>query len=61
MSVPIEALTLVMRRTALDVSYPGGADAMADWLAEEALNARWVVGDEHLIAASFMTADIHPV
>ena len=61
MSVPVEALTLVMRRTTLNASYPGGADAMADWLASEDINARWVVTDEHLIAASFLSADLTPV
>jgi hypothetical protein len=61
MSVLIEALTLVMRRTTLDASYPGGADAMMDWLTGEGVDARWVVEDEHLIAASFLTADLEPV
>jgi hypothetical protein len=61
MSVPIEGLTLVMRRTALNASYPGGADAMVDWLAGDEVNARWVVSDEHLIAASFLTADLNPI
>lgn len=61
MSVLIEALTLVMRRRTLDASYPGGADAMTEWLAGEDAGARWVVADEHLIAASFLTEDLHPV
>jgi hypothetical protein len=61
MSVLIEALTLVMRRSTLDASFPGGADAMMEWLASEEVDARWVVTDEHLVAASFFTATLHPV
>jgi hypothetical protein len=61
MSVLVEALTLVMRRSTLDASYPGGADAMVAWLFGKEVRARWVVGDEHLVAASFLTEAIHPV
>lgn len=61
MSILVEALTLVMRRTTLNASYPGGAEAMLAWLAEEDVQARWVVADEFLVAASFLTKEIYPV
>jgi hypothetical protein len=53
-SVLIEALTLVVPKVVLDVSYPGGSDAFLDALLHVAQPPRYICnGDEHLINASF--------
>jgi hypothetical protein len=61
MSVLIEVLTLVMRRTTLEARYPGGTVAMLEWLNDASRHARWVVSDAHLVAASFDGPDLRPV
>lgn len=58
MAVVVEALTLVVRRAALDASYPGGADAYLEDLTGRGRSARWACADEHLAAASYYTPDI---
>lgn len=53
MSVLIEAQTIVIRHTTLNASCPGGAQAMITRLSNEPTQARWVVSDGKLVAASF--------
>jgi hypothetical protein len=58
MSVVVEALTLIVRRAALDASYPGGADGYLAEIAQPSYKARWICGDRHLTAVSFLTDDL---
>jgi len=58
MSVLTEMATLVVRRATADALYPGGAEALIEWLSEDARGARWVVSDAHLVAASFKDAEL---
>lgn len=58
MSVLIEALTLVVPKIVLDVSYRGGADAYMHALLQLDQPPRYICdGDQHLINASFYDPD----
>lgn len=57
MSVLIEALTVVVPRSALDASFPGGAAAYIAAGAAPESPARFAVADEHLTAVSFLAPE----
>ena len=55
MSILVEALTIVVRRITLDLSYPGGHAA---WIARhqaDSAPARYVSVDDHLVGVSFFS------
>jgi hypothetical protein len=54
MSVLIEALTLVVRRSSLEQALANGADVIRERLDSGEIGARWVTADDHLVAASFL-------
>ncbi len=55
MSVLVEALSLVVPRLTLDVSYPGGSDAFLQDMCDPACPARLVCADDSLVSASFLS------
>lgn len=56
MSVLIEALSVVVPRSALEAKYPGGTDAyLASFRTDS--HTRFAVADEHLAAASFLAPE----
>ena len=57
MSVLVEALSLVVARKVLDVSYPGGTDAFLKWMSEPHVPCRCCCADENLVSASFFGAE----
>jgi hypothetical protein len=57
MSVLVEALSLIIPRTVLDVSYPGGTDAFMLKMCEPDVPSRLVCADEELVSVSFPGAD----
>ena len=57
MSILIEALSLVVRRITLDVSYPGGADAFLEAMCADDCPARRLCSDDKLLSVSFFTPD----
>lgn len=57
MSVLIEALSLVVRRITLDVSYPGGADGFLEAMCAADCPARRLCSDDKLVSVSFFTPD----
>ncbi len=58
MSILVEALTLVVPRKVLDVSYPGGTDAFLAAMLELERPPRFVcTGDAHLVNVSFYDPD----
>ena len=57
MSVLVEALSLVVPRLTLDVSYPGGADRFIESLESSENPARFVVADDDLVSVSFFCPD----
>lgn len=57
MSVLVEALSLVIRRITLDISYPGGADAFLAAMCVEDCPARRLCSDDKLVSVSFFTPD----
>jgi hypothetical protein len=56
MAVLVEALCLVVPRTVLDISYPGGADAFMTRMCDPAVPCRLVCADERLVSVSFLGA-----
>jgi hypothetical protein len=54
MSVLVEALSLVVPRKVLDVSYPGGADSFVQHMSEPDASCRCVCADDKLVSASFI-------
>ncbi len=60
MSILVEALTLVVPRHILDVSYPGGAEGWIEWLNSGESDPRWIIADDGLVGASFLTDDLPP-
>ncbi|MEO5579956.1 MAG: YbjN domain-containing protein [Gemmatimonadaceae bacterium] len=62
MSVLVEALTLVVPRSALDISFPGATDGFLEALSDPAVDKRFVCSDDHLVSVSFMSpAALEPV
>lgn len=57
MSVLIEALTLVVPRLSLDVSYPGGAEGFIARASRKDAGARHVCADDALVAVSFFVGE----
>jgi len=57
LSVLIEALCLVIPRTALDLRYPSGASGFLAELARPSRESRFACADSHLICMSFLTPD----
>lgn len=57
MSVLVEALCLVIPRRALDVSWPGGADAFLRAMCAEGCPSRRVMSDASLESISFFTPE----
>ena len=57
MSVLVEALSLVIPRTILDASYPGGTETFMLDMCEPDIPARLVCADDQLVSVSFPHAD----
>ncbi len=57
MSVLVEALSLVIPRTVLDASYPGGTETFMLDMCEPDIPARLVCADDQLVSVSFPSAD----
>lgn len=57
MSVLVEALSLIVPRKVLDVSYPGGTDAFMLKMCEPDVPSRLVCADERLVSVSFLGPD----
>lgn len=57
MSVLIEALSVVVPRSVLDRSWPGGTDAFLAKCQEAETDARYAVMDRFLVAVSFLAPD----
>lgn len=57
MSVLVEALCLVVPRTALDLRYPSGTNGFLAELARPSRECRYVCGDADLVCISFLTPD----
>jgi hypothetical protein len=53
MSVLVEALSLVVPRKVLDISYPGGTEAFLQRMMEPDIPMRRGVSDEHLVSIAF--------
>jgi hypothetical protein len=53
MSVLVEALSLVVPRKVLDVSYPGGTDAFLEKLLDPSFSCRFTCADDDLVSVSF--------
>lgn len=53
MSVLVEALSLIVPRKVLDVSYPGGTDAFMNRMCEVEVPCRLVCADDRLVSVSF--------
>jgi hypothetical protein len=53
MSVLVEALSLIIPRTVLDVSYPGGTDAFMRKMCEPDIPSLLVCADDELVSVSF--------
>jgi hypothetical protein len=56
-SVLVEALSVVVRRLTLDVSYPGGTDAYLARAANPCWKARFAIADEALTCVSFLVPE----
>jgi hypothetical protein len=56
MSVLVEALSLIIPRTVLDVSYPGGTDAFMRKMCEPDIPERRACADAKLVSVSFLGA-----
>jgi hypothetical protein len=56
-SVLVEALSLIIPRKVLDVSYPGGTDAFMSRMCDPAVPCRRVCADDRLVSVSFSGAD----
>ena len=56
MSVLVEALSLIIPRKVLDVSYPGGTDTFMRKMCDPAVPCRLVCADDHLVSVSFHDA-----
>ncbi|MEJ7759260.1 MAG: YbjN domain-containing protein [Gemmatimonadaceae bacterium] len=62
MSVLVEALTLVVPRFALDVSFPGATDGFLEAVSDPSIDKRFVCADDHLVSVSFMSPEtLEPV
>ena len=57
MSVLIEALSLVVQRITLDLSWPGGADAFLEAMCAPECPARRLCSDDKLVSVSFLSPD----
>ena len=57
MSVLIEALSLVIQRITLDLSWPGGADAFLEAMCAPECPARRLCSDDKLVSVSFFSPD----
>ena len=57
MSVLIEALSLVIQRITLDLSWPGGADAFLEAMCAPDCPARRLCSDDKLVSVSFFSPD----
>lgn len=57
MSVLVEALSLVIPRINLDISYPGGADAFLEAMCAPECPSRHVCTDDALVSVSFLDPD----
>ena len=57
MSVLVEALSLVIPRTVLDASYPGGTETFMLDMCEPDVPARLICADDQLVSVSFPGAD----
>ncbi len=53
----VEALCLVIPRTALDLRYPSGTAGFLAELSRPSQESRYVCADSHLICVSFLTPD----
>ncbi len=57
MSVLVEALSLIVPRIVLDVSYPGGTDAFMNKMCEPDQPCRRICADDELVSVSFFRAE----
>lgn len=57
MSVLIEALSVVVPRSVLDASWPGGAEAFLEHCRAPEAEARYALADRFLVVASFLAPD----
>jgi hypothetical protein len=57
LSVLVEALCLVIPRTALELRYPSGTNGFLAELARPSRESRYSCADAHLICVSFLTPD----
>jgi hypothetical protein len=57
MSVLVEALSLIVPRSVLDVSYPGGTDAFLKQMLETPARCRCACADDRLVSVSFFGND----
>ncbi|CAN5308847.1 hypothetical protein BH09GEM1_BH09GEM1_18540 [soil metagenome] len=57
MSVLVEALSLIIPRTVLDVSYPGGTDAFMRKMCDPDIPSLLVSADDELVSVSFPGAE----
>jgi len=57
MSVLVEALSLIVPRSVLDVSYPGGTDAFLKQMQETPGRCRCACADDKLVSVSFLGND----
>jgi hypothetical protein len=57
MSVVVEAVNLVVPRSALELRYPGGVEGFFAELARPSSEHRDVCADEHLVSVSFYAID----
>jgi hypothetical protein len=56
-SVLVEALSLVIRHSVLDISYPGGTHAFVQRMRDPSVPCRCVCSDDTLVSVSFFGAD----
>jgi hypothetical protein len=52
LSVIVEALTLIVPRLSLDVSFPGGTDGFVEFLGKSDFEFRFALTDDHIAAVS---------
>jgi hypothetical protein len=57
LSVLVEALSLIIPRKVLDLSYPGGTDAFMRRMCDPEVPSRRVCADDQLVSVSFLTGD----
>lgn len=57
MSVLVEALSLVVPRINLDISYPGGVDAFLEAMCLPECPSRHVCADDKVVSVSFLSPD----